>query len=327
MKPATRKYKSPFENGTSNVSRYIYLLTLVIFMAQREIKRSLVVAFFERSPHPIFWPSDLVAIFRRYRSIWGFPTRFSPSDFVKWMIDETKMHAIELECADYPSITRFVWDSASTVAIALSLQKDAYLSHGSALWGHGLRPDHGQIYINHEQSEKPPNEGSLTQEAINKAFGRPPRETKLIYKMPGAIVRVLSGKHTGRLEVRKSRIPSGEVVPITSLERTLVDIVVRPNYAGGVEQVARVFGILRGQISIKRLANTLRALDYTYPYHQAVGFYLKHAGYAGSEQRVFAKHKRNFDFYLCNAISDAVLDLDWRIFYPRTLANRATGRT
>src|SRR6476620_5747311 len=134
-------------------------------MAQRDIKHSLVVAFFENSRHSIFWPSELVTIFRRHRSAWRFPARFSPSDFVKWMIEQTKMQAVELECADYQSITRYVWNSASTVAIALSLKQNTYLSHGSALWAHGLRPDDGQIYLNHEQSEKPPNEGYLTQEA------------------------------------------------------------------------------------------------------------------------------------------------------------------
>lgn len=243
------------------------------------------------------------------------------------MTQHTSLRVIELECSDYPSVTRYVWGNPSTVAVALSIKKNAYLSHGSALWAHGLRPDDGQIYINHEQSEKPPNEGSLTQEAIEKAFKNPARETKLIYRTPGVVIRVLNGKHSGRLQVAKSRIPSGDVVPITSLERTLLDIVVRPNYAGGVELVARVFETLRGRVSVPLMANILRELDYTYPYHQAVGFYLKRAGYSEKEQSVFAGQERNFDFYLCNAISDAVLDPDWRIFCPRKLANRDVRRT
>jgi len=52
---------------------------------------------------------------------------------------------------------------------------------------------------------------------------------------------LLRGKHTGCLDI--VRLPSGwgESVEVMGLERTLVDIVVRPVYAGGVFQVLTAF--------------------------------------------------------------------------------------
>src|SRR5882672_4945604 len=44
---------------------------------------------------------------------------------------------------------------------------------------------------------------------------------------------LLSGKHTGRLGVTKTLGPQGEQLELTDLERTLIDIAVRPTYAGG----------------------------------------------------------------------------------------------
>jgi hypothetical protein len=48
---------------------------------------------------------------------------------------------------------------------------------------------------------------------------------------------VLSGKHTGGLEVREMPLASGAKVRVTSLERTLIDATVRPGYVGGVASV------------------------------------------------------------------------------------------
>src|ERR1043166_683087 len=95
-------------------------------------------------------------------------------------------------------------------------------------------------------------------------------------------------------------------VPCTNLERTLIDLLVRPRYAGGVHEVLVAFRLAKERVSVARLLACLRALDYSYPYHQSLGFYLERAGY---DQRHVARVRelpRNFDFYLTYGMTDPI---------------------
>jgi hypothetical protein len=109
------------------------------------------------------------------------------------------------------------------------------------------------IYVNSEQSEKPANRNKLTQEAIDRAFLREQRKSKLVYKYKDTEIIVLNAKNSHRLEVELGKTPSGEQVAVTSLERTLVDITVRPAYAGGISNVLVSFNRARPRASAKKI--------------------------------------------------------------------------
>lgn len=118
--------------------------------------------------------------------------------------------------------------------------------------------------------------------------------------------------------VRRGR---GELLEVTKPERTLIDISVRPAYAGGVSQVLNAFEKAKGQISVNTLVATLKKLDYVYPYHQAVGFYMERAGYPESQWRKLMKLGLKFDFYLAHQLTGRKKRYDpkWRLFYPSDL--------
>ena len=249
------------------------------------------------------------------------PRAMTSAGFIEWLLGHTKIRFLKLSSGDYPAIIRYTWgDNVSPALIALSTRRQSYFSHASALWTHGLGGSCSELYVNHEQREKPPNDGLLTQDAIDRAFKNQPRHTKLIYDLAGTKIAILNGKYTNRLGVQEASTPNGDLVEVTSLERTLIDVTVRPNYAGGVSQVIKAFAAARGRISTKKLAHLLKRLDYTYPYHQAIGFYLKRSGYATVDQKLFSKMGINLDFYLCHGLRDPVLDPEWRIFYPRAIS-------
>lgn len=53
-------------------------------------------------------------------------------------------------------------------------------------------------------------------------------------------ITLLNGKHSGRLGVITMQGPNGELLEVTDLERTLIDIVVRAAYAGGLHRMPPV---------------------------------------------------------------------------------------
>lgn len=209
---------------------------------------------------------------------------------------------------------RYLWGQPSVFDVALSLRPRAYLSHGSAVFIHGLNDQNPKtVFINQEQSKKePPKKSSLTQESLDRAFASAKqRRSRMIYEYEGKKITILNGKHTQELEVGNI-----EGKRVTKLERTLIDIVVRPEYAGGVYQVLEAYKDAKGKASTNVLVATLKKLNYIYPYHQALGFYMQRAGWQEKQYARLLKLGLEFDFYLTYGMKQKEYDRTWRLYYP-----------
>lgn len=174
-------------------------------------------------------------------------------------------------------------------------------------------------YVNKEQSSKHVTEQDLSQGAIDRAFARPQRVSN--YELHYSVWRfvLLSGKHTGRLGIVRLSSGQGESVEVAGLERTLVDIVVRPVYAGGVFQVLTAFKRARNRVRLNTLIAALGSLKYVYPYHQAVGFYMEKVNYPPTWLTEFQGMGLDYNFYLAHGMEQKAFDSRWRIFYPTGL--------
>ncbi len=221
-----------------------------------------------------------------------------------------------LRSDDYRDIKRISVPSLNPTPYhyAASLRGEAYLSHSSAVHLLGLTQQEPKtIYVNKEQSRKPQPEGILSQESIDRAFSHPQRRSKYLFRIDGLQIVLLSGKSTGRAGVIKNEATG---LPITCLERTLIDITVRPRYAGGVFQVLQAFRGAANEIDNTKMLSLLSIVNHRYPYHQALGFYLERAG---ADKDILNQLKNiglNFNFYLDYSMANPQFDKSWRVFYP-----------
>ena len=91
----------------------------------------------------------------------------------------------------------------------------------------------------------------------------------------------------------------------------------RPVYGGGVAEVLKAFREARGRVSVNRLRALLEKMEFLYPYHQAVGFYLERAEYAPGALKLFRELPQVFDFYLTHDMGATDFVPQWRLHVPR----------
>ena len=283
-----------------------------------QLAKKEITVFFDAAEKRIFSRRDLSSILLQHRGGWNLAQSTTSDEFIKFLIQKAKLKEAKLESKSYVLPTRYAWGEASPYLLALSLRKAGYLSHLTAVFLHSLTDQIPKtIYVNFEQSPKPRPGGRMTQEAIARAFANQQRRTNYVFRYKDWQIAILSGKQTGRLGVITTRTPQGESLDITNLERTLIDIAVRPEYAGGVYQVLQAFRSAEQQMSVNALLAILKGLDYIYPYHQAIGFYMQRAGYEESRWGRLKQLGFKYDFYLAHGIRDNMYDSEWRLFYPK----------
>jgi hypothetical protein len=189
-------------------------------------------------------------------------------------------------------------------------------------------PEHGgTIYVNKEQSPKPDASTTISQDAIDLAFRNPPRVSNYVYKFNSERMVLISGKSTGGYGVVETQDKSGFPIRLTSVERTLVDIAVRPVYAGGIVSVLSAYRSALGTAAkalgsapVEKIVHVIRKLGHAYPYHQVIGFYLQRAGLTDDQTSQLHAFGLNFNFYLANGMKEATLNPDWRLYIPRDLS-------
>jgi predicted transcriptional regulator of viral defense system len=267
--------------------------------------------------------TELAQVLTDKRRLWNLAEHTTTPEFVSFLEKQAILKSRTFQSQAYNrNITRYCWGDPSIYEAALALYSRGYLSHIGALAVHKLIEINPKaLYLNVEQSLKTSFRSVLAQHAIDQAFSRKQRQSNLIYHQGDWTVTIINGKNTDRLEVEATSGPQGEMLQVTSLERTLVDVTVRPSYAGGIDRVIDAFKAAKHRASTDRLIDVLRKLDYAYPYHQSVGFLMERAGYAEGQfsplHRLSVSHK----FYLDYGISNPAFDEKWQIFYPTGLTS------
>src|SRR5260370_4528157 len=225
-----------------------------------QLAKKETIVIFDAAEKRIFSRRHLSFILLQQRGGWNLGESTTADEFIKFLIQKAKLKEAKLESKSYVCPTRYAWGETSPYLLALSLRKAGYLSHATAVFLHSLTDQIPKtIYVNFEQSPKPRPGGRMTQEAIARAFANQQRRTNYVFRYKDWQIAILSGKQTGRLGVLTTRTPQGESLDITNLERTLIDIPIRPDYPRTVYQVLQSFRSAKQQMSVNALLAILKA--------------------------------------------------------------------
>ena len=136
-----------------------------------------IISFFDESNKHVFTEGELGGILSENRATWKLPDYINTSRFIGFLSDTGKFSVAKVASEHYRSATRYIWGKASPFAVGLSLRSSAYLSHGTAVFLHGLTDQIPRtLYVNKEQSVKPRSTSPLTPEALARAFSGQQRQ-------------------------------------------------------------------------------------------------------------------------------------------------------
>jgi hypothetical protein len=280
-----------------------------------------ILSLFSNASQTVYSEAELAGLLLEKRESWHLPKSNNTSHFISFLESHGNLKGHEFRSEHYErSIIRYSWGKASPLELALSLKPRGYLCHATAVTLHGLvKLSPKMIYLNVEQSHKPSRPSHLNQHGIDLAFSRQQRQSNLIYVNGSTSVAMIAGKNTKQLGVEAITGPASESLQATNLERTLIDIVVRPAYSGGIHEVLKAYRAARDRIVVGRLLYTLSKLGYVYPYHQAIGFLMQKAGYPENSYAKLRSLGLVHKFYLAHGMDQPQYSEDWRLFYPKAL--------
>lgn len=279
--------------------------------------RGEIIDFVEKSKQRVFTKAEVGGLLEGCKREFGLPNRVSLKEFLRFLGDAGVFEGKVVGMPLGKEAVRFVGGGASVFEVALSLRGGAYLSHYSALFLHGLTTNVPKVIYTSVELKKNRSTTSkkMEQKDVDRAFGCRMRRSKQVARYGDVEIFLLNGKNVGLFGVREFEW-EGAGLRVTDLERTLIDAAVRPGYAGGPIEVLKAYEAARERVSVNRLLATLRRLDYAYPYHQAVGFYLERAGYRESLLALVEGMGIEYDFYLSYRIESKRYSERWRLFYP-----------
>ncbi len=279
-----------------------------------------IQSLFDKLPNKILTRSEIEKVLSLNRGFWRVSISTTTNKFIDFLLEATKLKLAKFQ---FPSrtVNRYVWGEAPLFELVLSLAPNSFFTHYTAMYLHELTEQIPKtIYLNSEQPPKYLGNGDLIQERIDSAFRRPARTSKNIASYEGFKIFLLNGMFSGKLGVIDIIGPNGEKVPVTNIERTLIDITVRPIYSGGVFEVLKAYRLAHSKVSINKLSALLSKLNYRYPYFQAIGFYLDRAGlYKDSQIDLLRQAELKYDFYLTNQMKDVEYSKKWRLYFPKGL--------
>lgn len=296
----------------------------LLIMAQKsrlQISKNDIFSLFENG-EKVLRTKQIGKILAENRDFWRLAKNTTLSDFIKFLTSSGKLKKNDF---DFPlrRETLYTWGNVPLLDLLQNIKPSCYFSHFSAMAMHGLTEQTPRTHhLTFERNNNTENKSSiLSQYMIDESFKKPIVETKNIAIIENIKVVLISGRFTNNDNIEKIAISTGVNTPqlnvkVTDLERTLIDIAVKPHYSGGYEEIIKAYKTAKTIASVNKVCALLRKYNYLYPYHQAIGFYMERAGYPETKLDLLKRFNIEYDFYLFHNMKNPKYNDKWKIYYP-----------
>jgi predicted transcriptional regulator of viral defense system len=243
--------------------------------------------------------------------------------------NKLKRLPIKYQLETYRKIIVSRTQDVDPLEIIHAFNESAYISFLTALY-HNELVDHNPniIQLSIERSSRGVRTASLFTDLdrykVRDTFVKQPRATGYAMTYKDHKYEVYSRENTNKLGVYEKgfSINSRQLkIPITDIERTLIDCTVAPHRIGGIDLLLSYYKAAGPKLNLERLRDYYFNLKLLYPYWQRIGFILERSlgsDIADKWNGFFYQIKS--DFYVTHQYKSTwKLDEKWKIYYPANL--------
>lgn len=222
-------------------------------------------------------------------------------------------------------------EKINPLRVALAIIPKGYLCYQTALFWNGLTEQIPQTFYIAQERPAGRSLSRLSREPIvlddmelRDAFVKRAHEYGSIATFGEYRYIVLARAHSGRAGVISKTVHfrSDKVaVSITGIERTILDCITVPEYAGGISNVIEATRIAAKDVSIDRLYKLYLKLNLKYPHWQRVGLIFDRLGFSNvaNEWKTHFGNPKN-KFYIAKGYRlEWEFDQTWNVYFPRGL--------
>lgn len=291
-----------------------------------------ITSYFKSIDMMAFNRKDLEEILLNNRKDWMLKNDFTVGAFIDNLVEYKILKKKELTFLQHNYLVYSKSGKVDIYELVGKASDKGYFSHLSAIYLHDLTVQvPNTVYLSIEQPRLRNNpENRISQQSIDESFYK---EAKL----SNAYTKIMLNKkqwtiyqiyrtgyyHENENYSLESYVKNNGIeYKRTSLERTLIDIAIRPEYSGGIEIVREAYYNAQNKVSANRIGAILQGMKTVYPYHQSIGFLMEISGnYTESQLGIMKRIPQEYDFYLIHGYKkvDLKYNKEWRIFYPSYL--------
>jgi hypothetical protein len=276
---------------------------------------------FIKKEQKVFNQKELLSIFEEEKYHRNIPRTTSFTKFVTALINLSILKETTFKFSNaetYENKTRYFFGKPDKNELIQGIGKKLYLSFETALFYHKLINKEPKIdCVTIEQSPKKTVVKVLAQDRIDLAFSQEAKTANTMASYGKNKWLIHHGMFTGNIGLCDYKLST--TIKITDIERTILDTTVRSTLVGGPEKVLEFYKKAKGKVSTENLLSYLKNINYTYPYHQSIGFYLEASGYDVNEYEGFKEIPMPYKFYLDYAMESTNYNKDWKVYYPDDL--------
>ncbi len=76
--------------------------------SKRPLERE-ITNYFQTAPRRVYSRADIASVLKDYRQTWQVPTGVTTEEFIRFLLEKTKLHLVRLQSDNYGCVLRYTW--------------------------------------------------------------------------------------------------------------------------------------------------------------------------------------------------------------------------